>query len=289
MAKTDAPTTLALVGVAAGYFGEKGVESPRLEAEVLLAHVLKVDRVGLYLQFDKPLTPEEISRYRELVRRRAGGEPTAYLIGSREFWSLSFAVSPAVLIPRPDTELLVETALSLPGDALQIAELGVGSGAPIISILSERKNWLGCATDISGEALEIAALNAKTHGVGDRLSLFNGDLFAPLAGRRFDLIITNPPYIPTGVIRTLAREVAAFEPHLALDGGTDGLDLIRRIVAETPGYLKPGGHLLFEFGAGQEGAIQSMLENSGGFVEIRILDDLARTPRAALLKIEGRA
>lgn len=287
MANSEPRTTLDLVKLTAAWFAEKGIESPRLEAEVLLAHLLGVTRIGLYLQFDKPLDQREVEGYRELVRRRARGEPTAYIVGSREFWSLPFKVAPGVLIPRPDTELLVEMALSFPGEALRVAEVGVGSGAVIVSILSDRKGWSGLGTDVSPEALAVAAENAAANGVADRLALFAGDLLAPLAGQRFNLVISNPPYIPSAEIPALAVEVAAHEPRLALDGGPDGLDVVRRLASETPEYLAPGGSLLLEYGLGQEEPVRAILAATGAYEEIRIFSDLTGRPRAAAAKVPG--
>lgn len=285
MATTEPRNTIDFVKLTAAYFAEKGLESPRLEAELLLAHTLGMERMGLYLQFDRPLDKAEVDAYRALVRRRARGEPTAYILGRREFWSLPFKVGPGVLIPRPDTELLVEVALKNTAENFSVAEVGVGSGAVIVSILHEREGWRGAGTDISAEALAIAAENAQTHGVADRLALSQGDLLAPLAGNRYDLIISNPPYIPTAEIAALAVEVAAYEPKLALDGGADGLDAVRRLAAQAPEYLAPGGALLMEYGLGQEGEVRAILEAVGRYNAVEILNDLTGRPRAVLGKV----
>lgn len=282
MATTEAvnPTTIELVRLTASYFGEKGVESPRLEAEVLLAHVLGMERIGLYLSFDKPLSADEVGRYRKLVRDRAKGVPTAYLTGKREFWSLPFKVSPGVLIPRPDTELLVESALKIGKPEADLLELGVGSGAVIISVLTEKPDWRAVGVDVSGEALSQTSLNARDLKVDGRLSLLQGDLYTPLGERKFDLIISNPPYIPTPEIDKLAVEVSAHEPRLALDGGPDGLGIIRRIVEGAPARLMPGGALLMEYGLGQENRVKEIIAATGKFGEPELIEDLTGRPRA---------
>lgn len=272
------PTPLGLVEAAAGYFRDKGLDSPRLDAEVLLAHVLGTERLGLYLQFDKPLQPAEVDRYRDLVRRRARGEPSAYLVGRREFWSLAFEVGPGVLIPRPDTERLVEASLETMGETGTLAELGVGSGAVVVALLAEKPGWSAWAVDIEPAPLAAAEKNAGIHGVADRLTLLAGDLFEPLAGRRFDLIVSNPPYVETAAIEGLAPDVARYEPRRALDGGADGLDALRRILARAGEHLLPGGALAVEFGAGQEGAVER-LAREAGFDTVEILADYAGKPR----------
>jgi release factor glutamine methyltransferase len=289
MATGDArpDTPLELVKLTSRYFSEKALPSPRLEAEILLAHVLGIERLGLYLNFDKPLTSKEIDSYRELVRRRVLREPTAYLTGTREFWSLDFKVGPGVLIPRPDTELLVERGLELmdaagPGTLL---ELGPGTGAICIALLTERAKWRAVGVEISAGALEYARANSAAHGVEERLGLRHGDLFEPVAGEHFDLIVTNPPYIPSDDISGLMSDVREFEPSIALDGGPDGLDVIRRIAAEAPEHLNPGGALLIEFGVGQEQGVESILSKTGRYGQITIENDLTGRPRAACAKI----
>lgn len=275
----DRPTPLKLATLTAGYFREKGIASPRLEAEMLLAHALGTTRMGLYLEFDKPLDREEVARYRSLVRRRARGEPSAYLVGGREFWSLRFDVGPGVLIPRPETERLVEEALEGMGGAGRFLDLGTGSGAIAVALLAERPAWSGVAVEISPSAAASARRNAEKSGVAARLDLREGDLFGPVTGERFDLVVSNPPYIPTGEIETLATEVALHEPREALDGGADGLDLIRRIVEGAADHLASGGLLLVEFGAGQGERVQKITEGGGGYREVRILKDYAGRDR----------
>jgi release factor glutamine methyltransferase len=241
---TDAWTPLKLLAWSQEWFAKKGVDAPRLTGELLLAHALRCDRVRLYLDFDKPLGEAELATYRELVKRRADGEPTAYLVGKREFWGHPFRVTPAVLVPRPETELLVEAALSRLPSAGSALDLCTGSGAIGISLALERPGARVVATDVSPDALAVARENAAA--LGAAVELREGDLFAPLAaGQRFDLIASNPPYVPSGELPGLSREVRR-EPTLALDGGPDGLALLRRIVAEAPRWLAPGGALLLE-------------------------------------------
>lgn len=278
---TDRPTPIELLKLTEGYFRDKGVDNPRLDAEVLLAHVLDTERIGLYLQFDKPLDDGEVDAYRALVRRRGAGEPVSYLVGHREFWSMRFAVGPGVLTPRPETERLVECALEKMGETGRFLDLGVGSGAIAVALLTDKPGWTGVGIDREPAAVETAAKNGKALGVGGRLEVLQGDLFAPVAGQTFELIVSNPPYIPTGDIAGLVREVADHEPRVALDGGDDGLDPTRRIVAEAPGHLTPSGWLLMEFGVGQGEAVRTILEEAPGLDVVQIIDDFAGIPRVA--------
>ncbi len=273
---------LELVRVTAQYLGQKGVESPRLDAELLLAHVLGVPRIQLYLQFDRPLDAGEVDAYREAVRRRARREPLAHITGAREFWSLEFQVDARVLVPRPETEVLVEAALGRMGPAGRLADLGAGSGAVGVALLSERPGWQGVGVDLSPGALEVAGANALRHGVDQRLELRQGDLFGPLAGEVFDAVVANPPYIPSGDLGALEPEVADFDPRLALDGGPDGLDVIRRIAEESPAHLAPGGFVALEFGAGQEEAVARILREAGGYREVAVIRDYSGRPRVAI-------
>jgi release factor glutamine methyltransferase len=224
-------TPLKLLAWAQEWFAKKGVDSPRLTGELLLAHALRCDRVRLYLDFDKPLGEPELAAFRELVKRRAEGEPTAYLVGKREFYGRPFRVTPAVLVPRPETELVVEAALAALPEGGAALDLCTGSGAIALSLALERPSARVLATDLSPEALAVARENAAA--LGAAVELLEGDLFAAVpADGRFDLIVSNPPYVPSGELPGLSREVRR-EPALALDGGPDGLALLRRIVAET--------------------------------------------------------
>lgn len=248
-------TILKVLQWTTGYFSRKGIDQPRANAEVLLAHTLRLERIQLYLRHDQPLSPVELARYRELVQRRAAREPTQYITGKQEFWSLELEVTPAVLIPRPETEVLVETALEVLGsEPARILDLGTGSGAIAIAIAHECPNVQVVATDCSAGALAVAARNVRKHKLEDRIALAAMAFFDAFTPRLppFDLIVSNPPYIGENEFPDLAPEVSRFEPSTALlGGGAEGLDTIRRILTNIPDYLKPGGTLLFEIGQGQ--------------------------------------
>ncbi len=229
------------------YFQRKGLDAPRLTAELLLGEVLSLDRVHLYTDFERPLQRGELASFRALVQRRAAGEPTHYLLGRREFFGRSFKVDGRVLVPRPETEMLVEAALGCLGDAsgARALDLCTGSGCIGVTLAAERPSLRVVATDASLPALEVARENAATLGVADRVELRAGDLFAPVGEERFELIASNPPYVETGAIGGLSPEVRR-EPRQALDGGPDGLGLIRRLIEGAREHLVPGGWLLFE-------------------------------------------
>jgi len=257
---------LAYARRAASFLERHGAATPRLDAEVLLAHVLATDRVGVYLRFDQPLGTAEVDAYRSLVRRRAAREPVAYLTGRREFWSRELAVTPDVLVPRPETELLIERALAaVPvGDRpVRILDLGTGSGALAVTLASERPAASVVALDVSTGAAAIARRNAQSAGVGDRVLVAVGDWAAPLApAARFDLIVSNPPYVPTAALDDLAPEVRR-EPAIALDGGADGLAAYRCLVPAAAVLLAPAACLLVEVGAGQAPAVAALFAQCG--------------------------
>ena len=238
------------------YFGSHGAETPRLDAEVLLSHLLNKKRIYLYVHFDQPLTADELAKYKELVKRRTAGEPVAYICGEKEFMGLAFKVTPSVLVPQPDTETLVEAAIErLRGKKPpRIADICTGSGAIALALAHYLPETSAAATDISADALEIAKQNAEALNLSERVRFFEGDLLAPLAGETFDAIVSNPPYIPGADIEGLPREVRA-EPRLALDGGADGLDFYRRLVGESAALLNDGGFLAVECGDTQAGAV----------------------------------
>ncbi len=226
-------------------FSTRGLDRPRLEAELLLAHALGCTRLDLYTGHDRPLHASDLAAFRDAVARRRGGEPVAYITGSRGFWSIELEVCPDVLVPRPETELLVETFLarSLAG---RVLDLGCGSGCIGLALLHERPEVGVDAVDLSAAACVVARRNAERLGLADRFSVFEGDLFAPLGpGIRYGAIVSNPPYVMDGEIATLAPEVRR-EPRVALAGGADGLDVIRRILSGAPARLEPGGLLLLE-------------------------------------------
>ena len=264
------------------YFTKKGIATARLDAEVLLAHALGVDRLQLYLNSERPLISRERAQYRELVRRRANREPVALITGVKEFWSIPFKVRPGVLIPRPDTERLVEVVLDEVRErtGALILEIGVGSGAVAVAILREHPDARVIATDIDPVALETAGLNAAAQEVRPRLDLVASNLLETFREcELFDVICSNPPYIPSDEIETLEPEIRYFEPIGALDGGADGLDVIRRLVAAAPLYLRAGGALALEVGDRQADAVRDIFSRVGGLVDVRTFSDLAGKSR----------
>ena len=283
-------TTLRLLQWTQGYFAQKEIDAPRLTAELLLAHALGSSRVGLYLEFDKPLGELELARFRELVRRRAEREPTAYLVGSREFHGRPFQVDPRVLIPRPETEEVLAAALAeLPAGG-QALDLGTGSGVLGVSLALERPGAQVIATDLSPDALSVARLNASRLGAAG-VTFLEGDLYDPVPpGSRFDVIVSNPPYVPRGELDTLAPEIQR-EPPLALDGGSDGLAISRRIVAQAPAWLRPGGALVLEMHESHCDALPALCLDRG-FARVEARSDLAGLPRLVVAHVAadlGRA
>ncbi|MDR0967068.1 MAG: peptide chain release factor N(5)-glutamine methyltransferase, partial [Myxococcales bacterium] len=268
-AVTDVWTIQRLLLWTSDFFTRKGIDSPRLTADLLLAHALGVDRVRLYVEFDRPIDEGERVRFRELVQRRAAREPTHYLTGSRVFFGRPFSVDARVLIPRPETEHLVEAALAcLPspgseGDEVAVLDLCTGSGCLGLTLLAERPDVVLVATDLSLGALDVARHNARSIGVEARVEFLEGDLFAPVpTDRRFDLVVSNPPYVPRAQIAKLSPEVQR-EPAMALDGGEAGLDLLKAIVEQAPAFLKPGATLCLEIGEDQGAALLALLASAG--------------------------
>lgn len=274
-------TVLELLRAATAFFEERGLTSSRLDAECLLALVLGCDRIALYVDFERPVLPEERSRFRELARQRAILRvPVAQLVGCREFWSLSFEVNTHVLIPRPETETLVECALAHlddPGAAAQVLDLGTGSGCIALSIASERPATSVVATDVSEAALEVASRNALKHGLEGRVRFLRGDLFLPLSGERFDLVVSNPPYVARRDAQGLAPELA-FEPDEALFGGEDGLDVVRRLLAGVEAHLVAGGRAAIEMDPRQESETRELFD-AAGLSNIEALRDLSGRSR----------
>ena len=269
------------------YFADKGVEQARLDAEVLLSHVLGMDRLHLYVHFDQPLLPEELAAFRAMVLRRAAREPVAYILGCKEFMGLEFFVSPDVLVPRPDTELLVEACEArLQGVAqARILEIGPGSGAVVISLLKRQPQWQAAAVELSQPAAQVVRKNAKRHEVEARLQLYEGDLFAPVPEQQFDAVVSNPPYIPEADLADLQPEVHR-EPRMALAGGADGLDFYRRLIREGGAYVREGGWLLLEVGSGQAQGVAQLGAQSGWQVDA-ILPDYAGIERVVALRKQG--
>ncbi len=264
------------------FLKKKGSESPRLDAEVLLAWVLKWERVQLYTQFEDEVGERERSIFRELVKRRAEGTPVAYLVGRKEFYSLAFDVSPAVLIPRPDSEfVVVETLARLKGfDSPVCVDVGTGSGCLALAIAQHHKSARFIAIDLSPEALAVARGNARKLGLADRVEFREGSLLEPVAGEGpFDAIVSNPPYIATAVIPTLEPGVRDHEPHLALDGGEDGLRVVDRLIAQAIQLLKLGGHLILEIGSDQEEPVRALIATRDELELAPTVRDSANHPR----------
>ena len=257
-----------LLATTAGFLGDKGCGTPRLDAELLLSKVLKMPKVQLYVNFERPLAPAELDEYRDLVRRRAKSEPVAYILGRKEFYGLELKTTPAALIPRPETEHLVDEALRLaktlwPEEKIQAADIGSGSGAIALALAKHLPEADIQAVDVSDAALALAGENAASLGLESRITFRHGDLLEPLAGLRFHLICANLPYIPTPEMATLMPDVGRHEPHLALDGGPQGLDLIARLLAAAPACLLPKGHILLEIWPDSFPALNTMAEAAG--------------------------
>jgi release factor glutamine methyltransferase len=261
---TPAPTIWtikALLAWTTEFLQKKGIENPRADAQILLSHVLGCKKVDLFVRHDEVPPETDRAQFRELIQRRVAGWPVAYLVGARDFYLLTFEVSPAVLVPRPETEMLVAESLAFlkPRTAPAVLDIGTGSGCIAISIAHQKKDAQVTATDISPDALEVAQRNAAKHGVADRVTFLQGDLFAPLpADATFDLVVSNPPYIALHEFAGLAPDVREHEPRVALDGGADGLAFYRRLAANVAKFIKPGGKLLLEIGATQDEPVRAL-------------------------------
>jgi release factor glutamine methyltransferase len=280
-----AGTTLSeALRMVAQSFRLSAIESPDADARLLIGQALRLDRSGLLAEEERNLDAREVDAISLLAARRLKREPVARILGRKEFWSLSLEVSPAVLVPRPDSETLIEAALDfvvrggLRMEALRILDIGTGSGALLLALLSELPNAVGTGTDISAPALAIARANAERHGLAARCAFVECDIAAALSGP-FDLIVSNPPYVAHGDIATLEPEVRDYDPALALDGGIDGLDGYRAIANDARRLLAPGGRLIVELGAGQEPAVRPLFTDAGLTVG-SARDDLAGIPRA---------
>ncbi len=268
------------------HFKEKGIEAAKREAELLLAHVLQTTRTDLIMRFEEEPTDAERAKFKELIKRRGDGWPVAYLVGSRDFYLLTFEVDPGVLVPRPDTETLVVEAINRlkPLTAPTVLDIGTGSGCIAISLAHWKKDAHVTATDISPDALAVAKRNAAKHGVADRMTFLQGDLFAPLPSTQFDMVVSNPPYIAQSEFADLAPEVRDHEPRQALDGGPDGLAYYRRIAAGVGPFLKPGGSLLLEIGWKQDDAVRSILAERPELELGPTLKDMGKNPRVVTAK-----
>ena len=299
------------------YFKDKGIESPRLYAEVLLAHVLEKQRIYLYVHFDEPLQPAELAAYREMIKQRVLRVPVAQILGEKEFMGLTFKVTADTLVPRPDTEILVQAAVerlkAMKGEAkapedealadgeeassaadrdeaaadvsqepLRIADIGTGSGAICLSVLRYLAGTVADTVDISPAARAVAEENAASLGLADRVTFHTGDLLQPLVGMTFAAILSNPPYIPEVDIETLAPEVRLKEPHTALSGGPDGLDFYRRLAKEAPAMLVPGGFMAFEVGIHQAEPVAALAKANPLIARTEILPDYAGIDRVVV-------
>lgn len=299
------------------YFKDKGIESPRLDAEVLLAHVLEKQRIYLYVHFDEPLQPAELAAYREMIKQRVLRVPVAQILGEKEFMGLTFKVTADTLVPRPDTEILVQAAVerlkAMKGEAkapedealadgeeassaadrdeaaadvsqepLRIADIGTGSGAICLSVLRYLAGTVADTVDISPAARAVAEENAASLGLADRVTFHTGDLLQPLRGMTFAAILSNPPYIPEADIAGLAPEVRLKEPHTALSGGRDGLDFYRRLAKEAPAMLVPGGFMAFEVGIHQVEPVAALAKANPLIARTEILPDYAGIDRVVV-------
>jgi release factor glutamine methyltransferase len=286
MSQTETWTIGRLLNWTSDYFKTHGAQTPRLDAELLLAHARSCDRIDLYTAFGEEAGEETRAAFRELVRRRAAGTPVAYLLGRREFYSLSFRVTPDVLIPRPETEFVVIELLDRAGEypgnnkPLQIADVGTGSG---ILAVCAAKHLAGCevmAVDISGKALEVARRNAAEHAVAERIDFVEGDLLDGLDGsQRFNFIVSNPPYVSETELQQLAGDVRDHEPHTALVAGPHGTEVIRRLIPQAAQRLVAGGWLIMEISPMIEETVLELLADDGRFAQPRTIKDLAQLPR----------
>lgn len=283
---------LEILNWSADHLRNKGFENARVDAELLLGHALGARRIDLYLQFDRRLTQAETDRYRDALKQRLQRVPVQYILGNMEFYSLCLSVNEAVFIPRPETEILVEAVLRrlAGGGRRVVADVGTGSGAIAIALAHEMPDVNVYATECCARALEAATANACRHGVADRIRFLEGDLLEPLSGLgdrlgvpcRMDAIVSNPPYVRTDAIGLLPEEIKDHEPRLALDGGPDGLAFHRRLAAESPEFLRPGGVLALEVGDGQADAVAELLGRSRLLGEVQRVQDLNGVVRVLL-------
>lgn len=288
-------TILKLLRWTTVYFQDRIPENPRMDAEIILAHTLGCRRLDLYLHHDQPLDENELTRFRKLIKRRANREPTAYILGYKEFWSLRLKVTPAVLIPRPDTECLVETVLQamsrqqFSSSPCRLLELGVGSGAISIALAKEQPELDIIASDRSPAAVYVAHHNARQHHLDHRIHFFAGDWLDALKGsaRLFDFIVSNPPYIASRDIRELAPEIANHEPVEALDGGPDGMKYIATLIQSASDCLKPGGYLVLEIGYDQKFLVETVAQGCPQYDEVLFQKDYAGHHRVVRLRKGG--
>ncbi len=287
----DAWTIKRVLDFATDYFTKAGIENPHLEAEILLAHALNMKRIELYIRFDNALSKSELSNFKGSILRRKSREPAAYIIGNKSFMSLDFLVTKDVLIPRPETEALVEEVKKIAegmGSSIDILEIGTGSGAVAVSLAKYTGNARIHATDISEKAVLVARTNAQKHGVSERISFEVTDLFPNGNGRKFDIIVSNPPYVPTKKIGELPPEIRDFEPLSALDGGEDGLEFYRRIIGRSPDFLKENGVIVLEIDPVVAGGVKQLAAEAG-FPGVETRNDLNALERTAVIYRRRRA
>ncbi|MBW2433467.1 MAG: peptide chain release factor N(5)-glutamine methyltransferase [Deltaproteobacteria bacterium] len=289
-------TILGVLQWATTYFKRNDIDSPRATAEILLAHALAAERIDLYLHYDQPLNAKELERFKAIIKRRIKREPVAYILGCKEFWSLELAVTPNVLIPRPETECLVERALTFlsarsESGRQRILELGTGSGAILIALASENAQHIYWGTDISAAAIQIAQRNALGHGLAANIHFLVADWFAPFAVSRdlFDMIISNPPYIRHGDLKRLQPEIQAFEPLVALDGSKDGLQCLRHIIQSAHLYLKPGGMLLLEMGHDQKAPLKQIIQHCDQYEDVAFYTDYSDYDRIVAMRKQAKS
>jgi release factor glutamine methyltransferase len=282
---------MKLLQWAAAYFKSHDIDSPRATAEILLSHALAANRIDLYLHYDQPLNVDELDRFKALIKRRIKREPVAYILGHKEFWSMELAVTRHVLIPRPETECLVERALAyLETDTdsrrQRILELGTGSGAILIALASENTQHTYWGTDISAAAIQLARRNAESHGLAASIQFLIADWFAPFAvsAEPFDMIISNPPYIRSGELKRLQPEIQAFEPLEALNGSVDGLRCLRHIIQSAHLYLKPGGMLLLEMGHDQKVPLKQVIQHCDQYADVAFYTDYSGYDRIVAMR-----
>jgi len=283
-------TILKLLDWAASYFQSHHIDSPKATAEILLAHALDLKRIDLYLQYDRPLNKAELAAFKKLVLRRTKREPVAYIVGEKEFWSLLLLVSKAVLIPRPDTERLVEIARDFlsrekHNRPLRILDLGTGSGAIVLSLAAEHKEHHFFAGDISPAATVLAKQNAYKNNL-DNIHFFAGDWLGALrpTEKPFDMIVSNPPYIPSDDIHNLQPEISRYEPLTALDAGPDGLVCLRHLIEHAWLYLRPGGHLILEMGYDQKDQVAQLADANGTYQDFTVHKDYAGHDRVVSMR-----
>jgi release factor glutamine methyltransferase len=282
---------MKLLQWAAAYFKRHDIDSPRATAEILLSHALAANRIDLYLHYDQPLNADELNRFKALIKRRIKREPVAYILGHKEFWTLDLEVSPEVLIPRPETECLLERALEnlaavTDSGRKHILELGTGSGAILLALASEKPRHTYWGTDISAGAIRVAQRNAIRHGLAERMCFMIADWFAPFAARGnvFDMIVSNPPYIKTGDLEQLQPEIKTFEPLVALDGSADGLRCLRHIIQSAHLYLKPGGRLILEMGHDQKTPLTQIIDRCGQYEDVSFYMDYSGYDRIVAMR-----